>query len=206
VALIVTGKKGKITESQCRTRGSDFAHEFNLDIMSLVSPTGNGRSLTIRWLGLIRKHSDYNSSTRVVEGHTSSCVGVSNRVSGVILRSVSTFSDKRIFHRGLRIHGNINRGHQQATHTIVQPHRTHAGARFTTLFCALDEVSLDSVTTLCPNGDQERESQTWPLPGSPNGALLENLPTHLSGADGPAEGEGYAECSSSTFGVSTLHS
>ena len=53
-----------------------------------------------------------------------------------------------------------------------------AGARFTTLFCALGEVSLDSVTVLCFNGDQGREPQIWPLP-SPNGALLENLP-HLT--------------------------
>ena len=53
-----------------------------------------------------------------------------------------------------------------------------AGARFTTLFGALAEVSLDSVTSLCFNGDQGREPQTWPLP-SPNGALLQNLP-HLT--------------------------
>jgi hypothetical protein len=53
-----------------------------------------------------------------------------------------------------------------------------AGARFTTLFGSLTEVSLDSVTSLCFNGDQGREPQTWPLP-SPNGALLENLP-HLA--------------------------
>ena len=50
-----------------------------------------------------------------------------------------------------------------------------AGARFTTLFGALSEISLDSVTSLCFNGDQGREPQTWPLP-SPNNALLENLP------------------------------
>ena len=50
-----------------------------------------------------------------------------------------------------------------------------AGARFTTLFGALTEVSLDSVTSLCFNGDQGREPQTWPLP-SPNSALLQNLP------------------------------
>ena len=54
-----------------------------------------------------------------------------------------------------------------------------AGARFTTLFGALNEVPLDSVTSLCFNGDQGREPQTWPLP-SPNGALLGNLP-HLTG-------------------------
>jgi hypothetical protein len=66
----------------------------------------------------------------------------------------------------------INKPHTQSFNLIERT----AGARFTTLFCALDEVSLDSVTALCPNGDQERESQTWPLTGSPNGALLENLP------------------------------
>ena len=53
-----------------------------------------------------------------------------------------------------------------------------AGARFTTLFGALTEVSLDSVTSLCFNGDQGREPRTWPLP-SPNSALLGNLP-HLT--------------------------
>jgi hypothetical protein len=53
-----------------------------------------------------------------------------------------------------------------------------AGARFTTLFGALTEVSLDSITSLCFNGDQGREPQTWPLP-SPNSALLRNLP-HLT--------------------------
>ena len=53
-----------------------------------------------------------------------------------------------------------------------------AGAQFTTLFGALTEVSLDSVTSLCFDGDQGREPQTWPLP-SPNGALLGNLP-HLT--------------------------
>ena len=63
------------------------------------------------------------------------------------------------------------------THSFNLIERT-AGARFTTLFCALNEVSLDSVTGLCFNGDQGREPQTWPLP-SPNGALLENLP-HLT--------------------------
>jgi len=53
-----------------------------------------------------------------------------------------------------------------------------AGARFITLFGALTEVPLDSVTSLCFNGDQGREPQTWPLP-SPNSALLECLP-HLT--------------------------
>jgi len=60
------------------------------------------------------------------------------------------------------------------THSFILIERT-AGARFITLFCSLAEVSLDSVTSLCFNGDQGREPRTWPLP-SPNGALLENLP------------------------------
>ncbi|KAF9650328.1 hypothetical protein BDM02DRAFT_3127798 [Thelephora ganbajun] len=54
-----------------------------------------------------------------------------------------------------------------------------AGARFTTLFGGLTEVSLDSVTCLCFNGDKGREPQTWPLP-SPNSALLRNLPHLIS--------------------------
>ena len=63
------------------------------------------------------------------------------------------------------------------THSFNLIERT-AGARFTTLFGALNEVSLDSVTALCFNGDEGREPQNWPLP-SPNAALLENLP-HLT--------------------------
>lgn len=68
----------------------------------------------------------------------------------------------------------INRPRTQSFNLIERT----AGARFTTLFCALNEVPLGSVTALCFNGDQGREPQTWPLP-SPNGALLENLP-HLT--------------------------
>ena len=68
----------------------------------------------------------------------------------------------------------INKTRSQSFNLIERT----AGARFTTLFCALNEVSLNSVTSLCFNGDQGHEPQTWPLP-SPNGALLENLP-HLT--------------------------
>jgi len=66
---------------------------------------------------------------------------------------------------------------KRRTHSFNLTERT-AGARFTTLFSALTEVSLESVTSLCFNGDRGREPQTWPLP-SPNGALLGNLP-HLT--------------------------
>lgn len=69
----------------------------------------------------------------------------------------------------------VNKTHTQSFNLVERT----AGARFTTLFGALTEVALNSVTSLCFNGDQGREPQTWPLP-SPNSALLENLP-HLTG-------------------------
>lgn len=63
------------------------------------------------------------------------------------------------------------------TQSFTLSERT-AGARFTTLFGALTEARLDSVTPLCFNGHQGCEPQIWPGP-SPNGALLGNLP-HLT--------------------------
>ena len=68
----------------------------------------------------------------------------------------------------------INRTRTQSFNLIERT----AGARFTTLFGTLAEASLHSVTSLCFNGDQGREPQTWPLP-SPNSALLQSLP-HLT--------------------------
>ena len=53
-----------------------------------------------------------------------------------------------------------------------------SGARFTTLFGALTEASLDSVASLRFSGGQGHEP-TWQLPSS-NGALLQNLPCPTS--------------------------
>lgn len=54
-----------------------------------------------------------------------------------------------------------------------------AGSRFKSMFGALTDLSSDSITCLCFNGDQGREPEIWPLPG-PNGALLENPPRLVS--------------------------
>jgi hypothetical protein len=66
----------------------------------------------------------------------------------------------------------INKLHTESFN-LIEP---TAGARFTTLFCVFDEVSLDSVTALYPNRDQERESQTRQLPGSRNGGTAGDSP------------------------------